>query len=148
MAQNGSYRNIGGKQWLLRPRDYIVAIAHSGVANATASGFITVDPSAPFLLREIYAYDTNDPSLAAPGLMGQYENLMQIVDNSQNYTWQNQVEPRSALCGSREWNRVLPDECLINANTKFTVVTQEPAASPSAGTTYVVLQGYSLYPAA
>jgi hypothetical protein len=146
MAQNGAYRNIGGVQYILKPRDYAVSIPHTGVAGSTAFNFIQVDPSAPFLLKIITAFDSTDPTTAAPGLAGQYENLVQIQDNSNNYVWENQFVPRSAAAGSREFPYRLPDEVLINANTKFTVTIQEPAVAPASGTETWILKGYSLYP--
>lgn len=146
MAQNGAYRNIGGAQYLLKPRDYAVAITHTGVAGSSNFGFINIDPSAPFLLKIITMEDSTDPTTAAPGLAGQYENLVQVQDNSNNYTWENTFVPRSAFAGSREWPFRLSDEVLINANTKFTLNIQEPAAGSGAGTSTITLKGYSLYP--
>lgn len=152
MAQNGAFRTIGGRQYILKPRDYSVTIQHTGVAGATATGTINVDPDAPFILRRLYASDTVDPSIAAPGLYGQYENLVLLQDNSNNYSWQNQFVPRSEFAGTRELPRVLEDEVLINANTRFTLTTQEPSTTAGTGSTaaagYTVLSlcGYSLYP--
>jgi hypothetical protein len=149
MAQNGAYRNIGGTQYLLKPRDYSITIAHTGVAGTSAFGSINIDPSSPFILKIITAEDTADPTTAAPGLPGQYENFVSIQDNSNNYQWQNQVNtPRASVCGSREFPMRLPDEVLINANTKLTVNIQEPAvgAPPVAGSFTFTLKGYSLYP--
>jgi hypothetical protein len=145
MAQNGAYRNIGGVQYLLKPRDYAVQIVHSGVAGSTAFNFINVDPSSPFLLKILDAFDTNDPTTTSPGLNGQYENAVMVVDNSNNYQWENIFVPRSTFCGSREWPYRLPDEVLINANTKLTVNIQEPLTGNLAGTTTITLKGYSLY---
>lgn len=146
MAQNGAYRNIGGAQYLLKPRDYTVQIAHTGVAGSSAFNFINIDPSAPFLLKVICMEDSNDPTTASPGLDGQYENLIQVQDNSNNYTWENTFVPRSAFAASREFPFRLPDEVLINANTKFTITIQEPAAGSAVGTSQITLKGYSLYP--
>jgi len=146
MAQNGAYRNIGGSQYLLKPRDYAVQITHSGVAGSSNFNFINIDPSAPFLLKLLCMEDTNDPTTAAPGLAGQYENFVQVQDNSNNYTWENTFVPRSAFAGSREWPFRLPDEILINANTKFTLTIQEPAAGNAVGTSTIIMKGYSLYP--
>ncbi len=148
MAQNGAYRNIGGVQYLLKPRDYSVTIAHDGVAGSSAFNFINIDPSSPFLLKIITAEDTVDPTTAAPGLAGQYENFVSVQDNSNNYQWQNQqATPRAAVCGTREWPMRLPDEVLINANTKLTITIQNPAAAgtPTAGSFTFTLKGYSLY---
>jgi len=147
MAQNGAYRNIGGVQYLMKPRTYVVSIPHTGVAGTTAFGFINIDPSSPFILKVVQASDTNDPTTAVPGLPAQYENLVQIQDNSNNYTWENAFVPRSLEAGTREFPYRLPDEVLINANTKFTVTIQEPAAGAALGTTTWALKGYSLYPA-
>lgn len=146
MAQNGAYRNIGSVQYLLKPRDYSVQLVHTGVAGTTAFGFIQIDPSSPFILKSLYVEDTADPTTAAPGLEGQYENLAQIQDNSNNYTWQNIFTPRANIAGTRNWPYRLPDEALINANTKFTVTIQEPAAGAASGTQTWTFKGYSLYP--
>ena len=154
MAQNGAFRNIGGKTYILKPRDYSVTIQHTGVAGATATGTINVDPDAPFILRRIFVSDTNDPSIAAPGLYGQYENLFLVQDNSNNYSWENQYVPRSEFAGTRELPRVLEDEVLINANTRFTITSQEPSTTAGTGSaaatgySVVSLCGYSLYPVA
>ena len=72
MAQNGAYRNIGGVQYPLKPRDYSVQLVHTGVAGTTAFGFIQIDPSSPFILKSLFCEDTADPTTAAPGLEGQY----------------------------------------------------------------------------
>jgi hypothetical protein len=145
VAQNGAFRTIGGKTYILKPRDYSVNIAHNGSAGQTAIGTISVDPDAPFLLRRIYMADTVDPTTAAPGLYGQYENLVNVQDNANNYSWENQFVPRSQLAGTRELPRELEDEVLINANTRFTLNIQEPATGASAGTSTISLCGYSLY---
>ena len=146
MSQNGAYRNIGGKQYLLKPRTYITTIAHTGVAGTTAFNFINIDPSSPFLLKSTNMSDTNDPTTAAPGLTGQYENLIQVQDNSNNYTWQNASVPRSFFAGDREVPYRFPDEVLIAANTKLTFTIQEPTTAPAVGTSTIALIGYSLYP--
>ena len=53
--------------------------------------------------------DTNDPTTAAPGLAGQYENLIQVQDNSNNYTWQNAFRAaHSTFARTREWPFRLP----------------------------------------
>jgi len=146
MAQNGAFRNIGGKTYILKPRDYTTTIPHlAGTAGQTNTSTINIDPDAPFLLRRIYVSDTNDPTTAAPGMYGQYENLWLVQDNSNNYQWQNQVVPRSEFAGTREMVRELEDEVLINANTRFTITSQEPAAGAAGGTSQVSLCGYSLY---
>jgi hypothetical protein len=145
MAQNGAFRNIGSKLYVLKVRDYDVNITNLAGAGSTATGTISIDPDSPFLLRRIYASDTNDPTIAAPGVEGQYEPLIQVQDNSNNYTWQNQPAPRSQVAGTREYPRELEDEVLINANTRFTISIQQPAAGAAAGTTTFALCGYSLY---
>ena len=109
MAQNGAYRNIGNVQYLLKPRDYAVQIVHDAAAGTTAFNFINIDPSSPFLLKSLQMSDTNDPTTAAPGLQGQYENLIQVQDNSNNYTWENQFVPRSTFAQTREWPYRLPE---------------------------------------
>jgi len=152
MAQNGAFRTIGGKTYILKPRDYAVTIQHLGTAGVTSTGTINVDPDAPFLLRRIYMTDSVDTSLAAPGLYGQYENQVLIQDNSNNYQWENQFVLRSQVAGTRELPRELEDEVLINANTRFTVTIQEPLATAGSGATAASgystfsLCGYSLYP--
>ncbi len=147
MAANGAYRTINKKLMILKYRDYPVTIVRAGVANGAVSGTINIDPSAPFLLKECYCSDTADPTTAAPGLYGQYESLIQVTDNSLNYTWQSQAEPRSAFAGTRIDSRDLKDEMLVNANTKFTITVTDPAAGAVAGSATIVLQGYSLYEA-
>ena len=152
MAQNGAFRNIGGKMYILKPRDYSVTIQHLGTAGQTAIGPINIDPDAPFILRRLYVSDTSDPSIAVNGMSNQYENLWLVQDNSNNYSWQNQFVPRSEFAGTRELPRVLEDEVLINANTRFTLTNQEPSATAGTGSTaaagysVVSLCGYSLYP--
>src|SRR5208337_4717134 len=121
MAQNGAFRNIGGVMYILKPRDYSVNIAHTGVAGATNYGTLNIDPDSPFILKRIYISDSTDPTSSAPGLYGQYENNWQVQDNSNNYGWENQFIPRSELAGSRELPRILEDEIVIAANTRFTV---------------------------
>ena len=147
MAQNGAYRMIGGQRYLLKPRDYVVTIAHDANASSTAQGFIQIDPSSPFLLFDRYVEDTNDPALVAPGLGGQYNNTISIQDNANNYNWSNQAVPRAGFARDRTEGYRLPEECLLDANTKLVITIQNPAANQAAGTTTVVLQGYSLYAA-
>ena len=147
MAQNGTYRKIGGIVYLLKPRDYVVNIAHTGVAGATAQNFIQIDAMSPFLLYDRYMEDTNDPTVATPGLGGQYGNFVQIQDNANNYNWSNDFVPRAGFARDRTEGYRLPEECLIEANTKLVVTTKEPTAGSAGGTSTIVLQGYSLYPA-
>lgn len=146
MAQNGTYRTIGGKAYLLKPRDYVVNITHSGVAGSQNQGTIQIDPNAPFLLFDRFMSDTNDPSTAVPGLTGQYAEFVQVVDNSNNYGWSNDLVTREAFARDRTMGYRLHEECLIDANTRLAITLREPAAGAAAGTTTLVLQGYSLYP--
>lgn len=145
MAQNGTYRTIGGKQYLLRPRDYVVQIAHTGVASSTAQGFVTIDANSSFLMFDRHVLDSTDPTTAAPGVQGQYENQIQVTDGSQNYLWSNDFVPRSAFSRTRDQGYRMPEECLIQANTRLAITIKEPAAGSAAGVTTVTLQGYSLY---
>ena len=144
-AQNGAFRTIGGRTYTLKPRDYVVSVVHDAVAGSTASGYVTIDPSSMFILTDRFILDTNDPTVAAPGLAGQYENFLSIQDQANNYNWSNDYVPRSAFARDRSHGYHLPDEVLIAANTKLLVNVKNPAAGSAAGTTTIVLQGYSLY---
>ena len=144
--QNGAFRVIGGKRYLLQPRDYVVQIAHDGTASSISQGIIQIDSGRDFLLYDRYMEDTNDPALVAPGLGGQYNNFVSLMDSSMNYTWSNFPVPRAGFARDRTEGYRLPEECLIAANTKITVTLTNPAAGLGAvaGTTTLVLQGYSL----
>ena len=144
MAQNGAYRNIGGKTYVLKPRSYVAVIPHTGVASATASVSTQIDPSSPFLLTDIHVSDSADPSVAAPGLVGAYTNFINIQDQANNYNWMNAFIPRAALARDPTTGYRFKDEVLIDANTRLNVSTQEPTSGNTAGTTYVTFQGYSL----
>jgi len=146
MAQNGAYRKIGNTIYLLKPRDYVVPLVHDANTNSTVQGFIQIDSNSPFLLFDRFMEDTNDPTTAAPGLYGQYENFISVQDNANNYNWSNGLVPRSAFARDRMHGYRLPEECLIDANTKLVVNLQNPAENALAGTMTVILQGYSLYP--
>lgn len=143
--QNGIERYIGGKRYLLKPRSYVVNIAHDAVAGSNATGFINIDPSSPFLLTDQHMSDTVDPSLAVPGLQGQYENEISIQDGS-GYNWSNDYVSRSGFARDRTRGYRLPGETLIQANTKLTVNLRNPAAGAAVGTTKLTLTGYSVYP--
>ena len=145
-SQNGSYRQIGDQLYILKPRDYIVPITHDAVAGTTAVSTITIDPSSDFILTDRNVMDTVDPTVAAPGLGGQYENFITVQDSSNGYNWSNDYVPRSSFARDRTHGYHLPDEVLIAANTRLVVTIKNPAAGASAGTTYITLQGYSLYP--
>jgi hypothetical protein len=146
-SSNGAYRTIGGQRYLLKPRRYVINVTHDAVANSTAFNNTTVDPYSPFLLTNCTMYDTNDIALTAPGQAGQYENFVQIQDQSNNYNWSNDFEPRSSFARDRPHGFELPIECLIAANTKLQATCKNPAANMAAGISTITLQGYSLYPA-
>jgi hypothetical protein len=146
MAQNGAYRRIGGVLYLLKPRDYVVTVVHDAAASTMANGIIAIDPSSIFIMTDRFITDTNDPTTAAPGLQGQYENLVSIQDSSNGYNWSNDFVPRSAFARTREHGYRLPDEVMIAQNTRLTVTFKNPAAASAAGTSTLILQGYSLYP--
>ena len=145
-SQNGSYRRIGAQLYILKPRDYVVNLTHDAVAGSTAVNTITIDPASDFILTERNLWDTNDPQLVAPGLTGQYENAVSVQDSSNGYNWSNDFVPRSSFARDRTHGYHLPDEVLIAANTRLVVTIKNPAAASAAGTTTMVLQGYSLYP--
>lgn len=145
-SQNGSYRRIGGQLYLLKPRDYVVALAHDAVAVTTVTASINIDPASDFILTDRFVSDTNDPTTAAPGGVGLYENFLSIQDASNGYNWSNDFVPRSAFARDRTHGYRLPDEVLIAANTRLSITAKNPAAGAAVGTTYVVLQGYSLFP--
>ena len=145
VSQNGAFREIDGKVFTLKPRDYVVVIPHTGVAGSTAVANINIDPSSIFIMTDRAMSDTNDPTAAAPGLQGQYENSISIQDASNGYNWSNDFVPRSAFARTREHGYRLPDEVVIAANTRLTVSIKEPAAGNLAGSTTVILQGYSIY---
>jgi hypothetical protein len=145
-SQNGSYRQIGDQLYILKPRDYVVSLAHDAVAGSTVVNTITIDPSSDFILTNRNMYDTNDLSLADPGLAGQYENLITVQDSSNGYNWSNDFVPRSSFARDRSHGYDLPDEILIAANTRLVVTIKNPAAGAAVGTTIMTLQGYSLYP--
>jgi len=145
-SPNGSYRRLGDQLYLLKPRDYVAQIVHDALASTTALGTITIDPSSDFILTDRNVFDTNDPTLAAPGLSGQYENLISVQDSSNGYNWSNDFVPRSSFARDRTHGYRLPDEVIIAANTRLAVNIKNPAAGSAAGTSFVTLQGYSLYP--
>ena len=145
-SPNGSYRRIGNQLYILKPRDYIVALVHDALASTTVTGSITIDPSSAFILTDRNVFDTNDPALLAPGLAGQYENFISVQDTSNGYNWSNDYVPRSSFARDCAHGYRLPDEVLIAENTRLLVNIKNPAAAMAAGTTYVTLQGYSLYP--
>ena len=143
--QNGSYRMMDGVKYLCRPRDYAVSIIHTGVVNTSASNAITIDPAASFLLCDRFMEDTADTQTAiAPGILGQYENLIQIQDASTNYNWSNNPIPRSAFARDRAHGYRQTSETLIQANTKLNITITEPPVNAAAGTMTIVLQGLSL----
>ena len=145
-SQNGNRRVYNGINYLAKYREYVVAIDHSGVADTTAAGYIQVDADTPFLHCTTHMSDTNDPTTSAPGLYGQYENFISVVDQaSGNMSWQNDVIPRSAFAGGREHGRQLTDENFINKNTKLAFTLKEPHSGAEAGTSYIVLSGWALY---
>jgi hypothetical protein len=144
-SQNGAYRNINGKLYTLKPRDYVVAIAHTGVAGTAAVGVINIDPAAVFLMTDRFMSDTVDPALVAPGLDGQYDNFIQVQDSSNGYNWSNAFVPRSAFARDKRHGYRLTDEVMIAANTRLVLTIVEPAAAPAAGVTTIVLQGFSIY---
>lgn len=145
-SPNGSYRRIGNQLYILKPRDYVVPLVHDAVANTTVVGTVTIDPSSDFILTDRNMSDTTDPSTAAPGLSGQYENFISVQDSSNGYNWSNDFVPRSSFARDRSHGYRLPDEVLIAANTRLVITLKNPAAAAAAGTTNVTLQGYSLYP--
>jgi len=136
---------IEGKKYLKKRRDYVVAITHDAVAGSTAQGTIQVDPSSPFIWDEVHMVDTNDPTLVAPGLQGQYENFISLQDQANNYNFSNDFVPRSAFARDRTRGFRLKTEILIERNTRFVINIKNPAAGAAAGTTYVTLQGYALF---
>ena len=113
-------------------------------ASTTANGFIQIDSASPFLLFNRFVTDTNDPTTAAPGLVGQYENFLQVVDNSRNYLWSNDFVPRASFAHDRTHGYDFDEEVLVKENTRLLINIKNPAATPLAGTTYVILQGYNL----
>ena len=147
MAQNGSYRKIGGRDYVLKPRDYVVNIAHDAVAGTTATGIINIDPSSPFIMTDRFMADTNDPTTAAPGAVGLYEDFISVQDQANNYNWHTAPVLRSCFARDRTHGYSMPSEVMIAANTKLLVTLTNPAAAAAAGTMQVVLQGFSLYPA-
>lgn len=144
-SQNGAYREINGKIFTLKPRDYVVNIVHDAVAGSTAVGTINIDPSSIFILTDRFLSDTADPALVAPGLQGAYDNFIQVQDSSNGYNWSNDFVPRTAFARDKTTGYHLPDEVMIAANTRLSVTLRNPAAAAAAGTTTLVLQGYSLY---
>lgn len=145
-SQNGSYRTIGGQLFILKPRDYVVSLVHDAVAGSTVFNTLTIDPASDFILTSRNMWDTNDPQLVAPGLAGQYENLLTVQDSSNGYNWSNDFVPRSSFARDRCHGYDLPDEVFISANTRLVLTIKNPATAPAAGTTIITLQGYSLYP--
>lgn len=144
-GQNGSVRVIGGKRYILKPRDYVVDIVHDAVAGSNATGFINIDPSSPFILTDKHMSDTVDPSLAAPGLQGQYENKISVQDGN-GYNWSNDYVSRSGFARDRARGYRMPEEMIIQANTKLTINLRNPAAGAAVGTTSITLTGFSVYP--
>jgi len=145
-AQNGAYRKINGQWYLLRPRAYILDLAHTGVASTTATGSIQIDSSSPFLMVEKFISDTIDPALIAPGLDGQYNNEIQIQDSSNSYLWSNDFQSRAGFARDRRHGHRLQSEVIIAADTRLVATIREPAAAAAAGITKIQLDGYSLTP--
>ena len=145
-SQNGSYRRIGAQLFILKPRDYVVNLTHDGNASTSVVGTIAIDPASDFILTDRNVFDTTDPSTAAPGLTGQYENFVSVQDSSNGYNWSNDFVPRSSFARDRTHGYHLPDEVLIASNTRLVVTIRNPVAAPAAGTSTITLQGYSLYP--
>jgi hypothetical protein len=142
---NGATIIINGKEYLKKYRDYTVQITHDAVAGSTITGTIQVDPSSPFIWDSVHMEDTNDPTLLSPGLDGQYENLISVQDQANNYNFSNDFVPRSAFARDRKKGRTFESEMLIEKNTKLVITIKNPTAGAVAGTTQVTLQGYSLY---
>jgi hypothetical protein len=145
ISQNGFKRFIDGHWYLCKVKHYICPIVHTAVVGATANGNINIDVNSDFILTDQHLTDTNDPTVAAPGLQGQYEFSISIQDSSNGYNWQNDYVPRAAFARDRAHGYRLPDEVLIAKNTKLTVTIRNPAAGAAVGTTTLDLQGYSLY---
>lgn len=145
MSMNGTKITIDKVDYLAKKRDYVVNITHDAVAGSTATGTIQIDPSSPFVLTKIHMSDTNDPTTAAPGLDGQYENFVAVQDQANNYNWSNDYEPRSAFARDRKHGFNVEPPAMIERNTRLSVSIRNPAAGSAAGTTTLVLQGYSIY---
>lgn len=145
MSINGTAITIDGKQYLAKRRDYVVAIIHDAVAGSTVTGILQIDPSSPFVWTKAHMYDTNDPSTAAPGLDGQYENFISVQDQANNYNYSNDYVIRSAFARDRMHGFNLSPAAMIEKNTRLSISIKNPAAAAAAGTTYVTLQGYSIY---
>jgi len=131
-----------------KPPDFYTAKVSRGdlVQSITATGIIQIDVSAPFLLFNRHMFDTVDPTIAAPGLDGQYENAIAIQDSSNNYNWSSDFVPRSGFARDRMHGFNLSEECLLDGNTRLLVTIKNPATGATAGITTLTLQGYSLYP--
>ena len=145
-SPNGSYRRIGAQLYILKPRDYVLSLAHDANASTTVVGTITIDPASDFILTDRAMYDSTDAGIAAPGSPSIYENFIAVQDSSNGYNWSNDFVPRSSFARDRGHGYRLPDEILIAANTRLVVNLRNPAANQAAGTTTITLQGYSLYP--
>ena len=121
---NGAYRNIGGKLYLLQPRDYVLAITHDAVGSSTNANNFTVDVGSDFLLVDRCMEDSNDIGLAAPGIGGEYPNLVTVQDQTMNYSWSQGPVPRTAFARDRAHGLRLSQECIIAANTKIQITIQ------------------------
>lgn len=153
MATNGFRMQVqdasGRLVWkIAKPRMYAVTISHDAVAGSINSGVIQIDPMQSFILTDQSVYDTNDPGLTGNGVLDQYENAIQVQDQSQNYLWSNQPIPRSSFARDRAHGYRLPNAISIDANTRLTVSIQNPPAgatqTPAAGSTTITFTGYSI----
>lgn len=142
---NGNSITIDGKTYAAKLRMYVATIAHDAVAGSTATGTAQIDPSSPFVLTALHVSDTNDPTTAAPGLDGQYENSLSVQDQANNYNWSSDYVPRSAFAGGRKMGRTLDCPIVVERNTRLAVSARNPSAGSAAGTTTVTFIGYSIY---
>lgn len=145
MAQNTlrGVVELNGKLYRKKVRIYDVAITRTAVANAQFNGFISINPTAlPFMLQKIHANDSADGN----ALTSQIDMFIGLVDNESGYNWTDGNVPRAALCGDRIFGFTLPEELPVRGNTRIQVNVQNPAAAPAAGTLYLSLVGYELWP--
>jgi hypothetical protein len=146
MQGSGGSRIINGQEFFLKQRFYVVELAHDAVADSNLSGTIQIDPGIPFLLHTIHVSDTGDPTTAAPGLEGQYENYFQFQDLTSGYLFSNIPVTRSSFAGSRQFPNRLPDEVIFLAGTRLQITATNPHTGAAATTSKVELEGWALYP--
>src|SRR5260221_13972251 len=107
-AMAETFRTIGGVKYRIRLRAYVVAIAVTAVASASATDKISIEPGYPFLLESLHAEHTLDGNT----LTLQIPFNVSVRDNDKSYLWTSAPVTRQALVRERMLGPPLPDEGL------------------------------------